>query len=512
MEPLTSPQKLFHVFPLAADEQADLVNGLLVSSPNGIVVYRSLRNDAGVVHDFSIVSMNLAAQRISGQSAELMLTRTMLQRFPRIKESGLFDKYVELVNTGQGFDCEFHEEERRVWYLFSAVPLRDGFVLNFTDVTERKAKEIHLAELANTLSGVLDGSINSIMSLQATRDESGVISDFLILTANRAAVQYLNKPEREVVGQRLLTVLPQNRRMGLFDMYIRTLETNQPQRMEASYTENGETYWLDESATRLSAETLVVTFMDITESRRSQRRLEELVNELKRSNESLQQFAYVASHDLQEPLRKVKSFGDVLASEYGPALGNQGADLLRRMQMAAKRMSGFIHDLLAYSRLSAQQAPFKPVNLNQVLAEVLDDLENSVRDKKALIHVGTLPTIQGDALQLHQLFLNLLSNALKFTRPDIQPQIKVLTNLHTAPVDDRQLVVEIVVSDNGIGFDPSQSERIFQMFGRLHSHNQYSGTGVGLAIVQKIAQNHGGGILAEGYPNKGAMFKLLLPI
>lgn len=239
---------------------------------------------------------------------------------------------------------------------------------------------------------------------------------------------------------------------------------------------------------------------------------------LVRSNDNLQRFAYVASHDLQEPLRKIQSFGDLLKSQYADTLGD-GIDVLNRMQSAANRMSVLIRDLLSFSRISTQRDTNALVPLSKVLNNVLLDLELAIAENSAVIDVADLPTVLGDALQLGQLFQNLISNALKFRHADTVPRIRISSQLVAA--DDLPPTVKpsraapayhrIDVQDNGIGFDPKYVDRIFQVFQRLHSRSNFAGTGIGLAICEKVATNHGGTITATSQPGKGATFSVYLP-
>ena len=247
--------------------------------------------------------------------------------------------------------------------------------------------------------------------------------------------------------------------------------------------------------------------------------LQASVLDLRRSNENLQQFAYIASHDLQEPLRKIQSFGDLLKMQYAEGLG-EGIGFLERMQAAANRMSTLIRDLLTFSRISTQQDTTAPVSLAKVVETVLSDLEIRIRETGARVTVEPLPTVAGDASQLGQLFQNLLSNALKFHQPDTAPAIEIRCQQVAAdklpgkirPTRAATTYYHIDVSDNGIGFDQKYADRIFQVFQRLHGKNQYAGTGIGLAICEKVAANHGGAIVADSWPNQGTTFSVYLPV
>ena len=241
---------------------------------------------------------------------------------------------------------------------------------------------------------------------------------------------------------------------------------------------------------------------------------------LNRSNEDLQRFAYVASHDLQEPLRKIRQFGSLLKLRYADRLDEQGADWIDRMEGAAVRMSGLIRDVLAYSSLKSQPTDFVEQPLNDILADVLGSLELLLQEKGATVDIGDLGQVPGEATQLAQAFQNLLSNALKFTKADVSPHIQIsrqsvsLAQLPRSysPLHSHKQFCAIQVVDNGIGFDAHQAERIFGTFQRLHGKSQYPGTGIGLAIVKKVVENHYGYVMAQSEPGQGATFTIYLPV
>lgn len=239
--------------------------------------------------------------------------------------------------------------------------------------------------------------------------------------------------------------------------------------------------------------------------------------ELARSNAELQQFASVASHDLQEPLRKIQAFGNRLKASCGEALTPQGIDYLERMQNAAMRMQTLIEDLLTFSRITTKALPFVQVNLAQIAQEVLFDLELTITQTEGRVDVGYLHTIEAEPVQMRQLLQNLISNALKFHKHGESPQVKLYSQL----LDSEQQLVEnsaiasfcqIIVQDNGIGFDEKYLDRIFNVFQRLHSRSEYEGTGMGLAIVRKIAERHGGNITAKSTLGQGSTFIITLPL
>ncbi|MGE5607477.1 MAG: ATP-binding protein [Bacteroidota bacterium] len=233
--------------------------------------------------------------------------------------------------------------------------------------------------------------------------------------------------------------------------------------------------------------------------------LKRKAHELARSNAELEQFAYIVSHDLQEPLRKILAFGDCFKKVCPENLNEQALDYLGRMQSAAGRMQGLINDLLSYSRITTKARTFEKVDLNEVCLEVLSDLETRISQYDAKVIIGNLPVIDADPLQMRQLFQNLLVNALKFHRPAITPLVKV----YAFPQGES---VEIVFEDNGIGIAEEYQERIFGVFERLHGRNDYEGSGIGLAICKKIVDRHGGKIKIQSEVGKGSKFIVELPI
>ena len=237
---------------------------------------------------------------------------------------------------------------------------------------------------------------------------------------------------------------------------------------------------------------------------------------LQRSNQELQDFAYVASHDLQEPLRKIQAFGNLLETEYSAELG-EGMDYLGRMQSAASRMSALIEGILSFSRVTTKARSFDDVNLSQICQEVISDLEVRITDTKAIINIAKLPTIQADSIQMRQLLQNLLANSLKFQREGVEPVIHIRASTEIMASNDPVSRAKIgycrlEIEDNGIGFDEKYLDRIFAVFQRLHSRDSYGGTGIGLAVCRKIVERHGGAITATSRSGQGSTFIVRLPI
>jgi PAS domain S-box-containing protein len=273
----------------------------------------------------------------------------------------------------------------------------------------------------------------------------------------------------------------------------------------------------------------VLVFKDITERKRVEETLAQKAAELARSNAELEQFAFVASHDLQEPLRKIQAFGDRLKTKCEGAIVEEARDYLERMQSAATRMRKLIDDLLAFSRVIRSAEPFIRVDLAAVTKEVLGDLEVRLEKSGAKVEIGDLPAIEADPMQMRQLLLNVIGNSLKFQPAGGVPIVKIRSRIIdpesagdaaclksvSASADQVQAprqLCEITVQDNGIGFEEKYSEKIFAVFQRLHGRTEYEGTGVGLAVCRRITDRHHGTIIGKGKPGEGATFIITLPV
>ena len=253
----------------------------------------------------------------------------------------------------------------------------------------------------------------------------------------------------------------------------------------------------------------VVIFKDITERKRVEEAISQKAAELARSNAELEQFAFVASHDLQEPLRKIQAFGDRLKTRIEGALAPEAREYLERMQSASARMRTLINDLLTFSRVIRRTEPFVAVDLAAVTRGVLGDLEVRIEKSGAQIEVGELPVIEADPVQMHQLILNLVGNALKFQPPGAKPVAKISSRVYTTLSGESYC--ELQVQDNGIGFDEKYMDKIFAVFQRLHGRNEYEGTGVGLAVCRRITDRHHGTITAKSQLGHGATFIVTVP-
>jgi PAS domain S-box-containing protein len=356
-----------------------------------------------------------------------------------------------------------------------------------------------------------------------TLDEKGIIE-----RANKAAHQMFRGSEQLLLGSSfLLRIHPED--IFVYSSLMKQLAFDQVQgpfglRLRGG---NGEMIHMQAAITGKMEEKdglkhYRLALVDITERkrmedelRRSRDELELRVQErtaeletytrkLQESNRALQEFASIASHDMQEPLRKIISFGNMLKQGYADSLGNEGKDFLNRMVNATERMQTLLTSLLDYSRITTRTEAFRSVDLAAIVREVLSDLEVRIKKTGGEVHISDLPTIEADPMQMRQLFQNLIGNALKFHREGEKPSIEV---------KGRSLgdgITELVVKDNGIGFDEKYLDRIFMPFQRLHERSAYEGTGMGLAICSKIVERHGGTITATSTQGKGSTFIMTL--
>jgi light-regulated signal transduction histidine kinase (bacteriophytochrome) len=249
----------------------------------------------------------------------------------------------------------------------------------------------------------------------------------------------------------------------------------------------------------------LVVNRDITARKLAEEALRSNMARLELVNAELQEFAFVAAHDLQEPLRKIMTFCDMAKTRCAPVLDGTSHDYLDRIARSASRMRQLLRDLLEFSRVAAKSEPFKKIDLVKIVREAADVFEASVKETGCQIEIENIPAVEADETQMSGLFQNLLGNALKFRGAEI-PKVKVYGEL------DRKRICEIFIKDNGIGFDQKFAELIFKPFQRLHGRGEYDGTGMGLAICRKIVERHGGNISAESEPGKGSTFIIRLPV
>lgn len=390
-------------------------------------------------------------------------------------------------------------------------------------VVERTAELIQsqgeMEEVTYRLQAVFNTAQSGMFIFAPVRDEQGEIVDFRFVITNPTFAAYVNQTPEIINGALGSTWFPGYLHNGVFDMYKKTYLTGETQRQDIHYNVDQHDIYLDLMSNKVGEEVLV-TFTDYTALKKAQAQLEKHVEDLKRSNQDLEEFAYAASHDLKEPVRKIRFFGDRLKNSLDGRLNNEEVQFFDRMEAAARRMGALIDDLLTYSQANQKPKEYDCVDLNELIKLVIGDLDLQIEEKRAVIEVGPLRSVKGYPRQLQQAFQNLISNALKYSKPNDVPVIQITgskvlglqINQALSTEEQRKEFYAIEVQDNCIGFEQQDAEKIFNVFTRLHNNSEFKGTGVGLAIVRKILGNHNGYVTAEGKPGNGSKFKMFLPL
>ncbi len=379
--------------------------------------------------------------------------------------------------------------------------------------SNRASEELRRSE--QEFRKVWEGSLDGMR----LTDEHGIT-----LQVNDAYARMVGKPASELIGKPFSVIYEIEQQEQMLTRHKERFAVRGVQAIferELSLWHGGKVWFeLSNSFLEVTGQPthLLSIFRDVTERKVAEEKVLEFSARLERSNRELEDFAYVASHDLQEPLRKVAVFADRLKTKFGTALEGEGIDYLERMQKATKRMQTLITELLSFSRVTTKSQPFVPVDLSKIVHDVLADLETRIEQVGGKIEVGSLPIIEAEPLQMRQLFQNLIGNALKFHRPDVKPIVRIEGTILQDKIRREQTdqasrsMLRIAVSDNGIGFDEKYNDKIFQVFQRLHGRDVYEGTGMGLAITRKITEHHSGEIFAKSKPGEGATFLVTLPL
>lgn len=503
--------------------------------------------------------VNYQAELILQKTRSQLIGKNIWQEYPEAVNLAFYEQYHQAVS--QQVSVEFVEFylPLNIWVSVHAYPAKDGLSVYFQDITERRQNEVKSLESQKRLQLLTEVTLKIRQSLQIDEILKTTAKEVLnLLQADRVLIFRLfnngygqivveaTTPESasivqknitdECFGEEYLKKYIQGRIYTINDIEKAQIEPCLLEFMQSfgvkaklvvpillkqklwgltiihqcskprNWT-NFEIEVLQQLADQIG---IALDHAQLLEDESRQRQ------ELARSNSELQEFAYIASHDLQEPLRKIQAFGNRLQAQYSEKLGDRGQDYLARMHNAAARMQALIHDLLSLSQVTTKAQPFVSVDLAQVTQEVLLDLELAIEQTGGRVEVDELPTIEADPLQIRQLIQNLISNALKFHSAEVTPVIKVSSQMFKVEQGVMEKLVvtlcQITIEDNGIGFDEKYLDRLFNVFQRLHNHSEYEGTGMGLAICRKVAERHGGTITALSTPGQGATFIVTLPL
>ncbi len=436
-----------------------------------------------------------------------------------------FDSYLNLVHPD---DRPLVEEKIRLCY-------GEGEPYHLTHRIQSRTGEIrwlqcrgkalfdedqHIVRLLGTAQDVTENHLNEerFRNLLEAAPDGMVITDETgaIILVNAQSEKLFGYSREELLGKPVETLMPERyrghhvaNRQGFFHSPV-----TRPMGMGLELfgqRKNGDEFPIEISLSPFDTpkgKMVIAAVRDVTESRTAQQALARYARELERSNAELERFAYVASHDMKEPLRKIQAFGDRLEDRYAEKLGETGSDYVHRMQDAAQRMSMLIEDMLTYSRIEIRSGAWEEVDMQSLLDNSLQNLDLVIQENRAEVIADKLPCVEGHRWQLEMLLQNLLSNSLKYRKPERSPEIRISVKEQTPKAG----WVEIRLADNGIGFSSEFSEKIFQPFERLHTHKEYPGTGIGLSICRKIVEHHHGRIRALGEPGAGATFIIELPL
>jgi two-component system sensor kinase FixL len=475
-----------------------------------------------------IFYLNSAARRWIGLDEEASLTKVSLHDFydeeswrdlrdvavPAVNKTGQWEGRSQLRNVTSG-------QTSNVFTFMFRVKMPQAERSSCLAIVHRDAEASNrlresLVEAQARKTSILESCLDPIITI----NHDGAIIEF-----NRAAEQTFGHAREKVLGTRPSDVLfPPSLSAEHRSRIERYLEAGEGsmlgKRVEVTASRaNGDVFHAEMAMTigQINGAPVLSFFVrDISARKKAEEEQARYAAELERSNRDLEQFAYVASHDLQEPLRKIRAFGDRLEVKCKDLLDETAQECVSRMQSAAARMQELIEGLLTLSRVTRRAADFEQVDLGEITQQVISDLETQIERVHGRVEVGKLPTIQAEPLQIRQLLQNLIANALKFHRPDEPPVVKIEARYVLPREQRRKSLAEekcrITIEDNGIGFDEQYADRIFGIFQRLHPRDVYEGTGIGLAICRRIVEYHGGQISAHSIPGQGSTFEVLLPV
>lgn len=513
--------------------QTGWLNGVLVSENTDKVILDTIFANihfliAYMDTEFNIIKVNRAYARAGGHPPEFFIGKNHFNLYPNKENERIFRAVLETGIPYHAFEKPFIYPERpergiTTYWDWSAFPIKgdndriEGLILCLVDATDRKKSRSALQEVQENFRLVTEKMEDL----------------FWISTPGLKEMIYVNPACERVWGKD---------RQSLYKDPKSFLEMVHPEdkaRVKAGIKNHkqgewafeyrivrhdGSVRWIQDRGFPLLDERgkpklIAGIASDITDRKTMEHEIRHYVEELERSNKELEDFAYISSHDLQEPLRKIQTFGGRLTDKYAGELGEDGRDYLERMNKAATRMRGLIEDLLAYSRVTTKGRPFSPVRIGRVVREAVSNLESRIEETGGSVEVGKISLqVEADYTQMLQLSQNLIGNALKFHRKNVPPVIRIQAQLVPAPRlyprgrPPLPKTCRIVVEDNGIGFDEKFLDRIFEPFQRLHGRLEYEGTGMGLAICRKIVDRHGGDITAKSTPGEGSTFVITLPL
>ena len=545
----------------------NIIRAVFNSSPSAIFAFQAHRDLHDEITDFTVLSANYAANAMVKRMNQDLKGLSLKTDIPQLAANDLLARYMDVVRGEKSYHGPVFFKEENKWFELTVVKMMDGFVATFTNITERKIAEERLrnnyAELINTretlkhLNNELEEKVRHRTRALALSEErfrlvSRVTNDALwdwdfvnnvvwwgdtffqqfghqhsdIPLDRQGWLNRIHPEDRAAVDKSIFAAIDGQQTQWSHEYRFRKEDGNYAfvlDRAQILHDDNGTPYrmlgsMLDITELKKAMEE-IARQKTILEDKVAERtlQLQKLNDALENSNHELQQFASIASHDLQEPLRKIHMFSAAIMERYGENMPAEMNSWFEKIVRSTDRMRALIIDILNFSRLSADVSCFKNTDLHELLKEVLEDFELSIREQNAEIRIGDLPELDLIPGQFRQVLHNLLSNALKFTRPGTPPHI----TLEVARVRDKSFdgvhdpageYFHFTLTDNGIGFEEKFADNIFKLFQRLHPKDRFEGTGIGLAITKKIVERHNGLIIASSTKGKGARFDWVLPI
>jgi PAS domain S-box-containing protein len=484
---------------MGTDKVGDNIYRQMVEqSINGMAFLKILRNEAREPIDLEYQYLNAVAHRIMALPMEQIVGSTLLKIYPASRNE-LFPKCVEAIRTGIPLDYVYHysQEGFNTWFRIMAIPMGENLSLTFTNITEQI--ELTLSESRN--HELIESAPDGVIAINKKSE---------ITLWNRKSEEIFGWKKEEVIGHTLTeTIIPEKFRASHLKGMDRFMSTGEAHVLNTTIEvtalrKGGEEFYisLTISQVRGTDSSFLAFIRDISSARKNAQDLLQAKIELERSNKELEQFAYIAAHDLQEPLRTISSYLQLIERTLAKGDTTGSEEYIQVAKDSSNRMRELIRNLLEYSNIGFKK-PLTRIDLNEVIQKVRSDLSRNIADARADLKIGRLPFILGDEDQMYQLFLNLLNNGLKF-RSSRKPYLQVDAEEHANHF-------LISVRDNGIGIEKAYSEKIFKMFQRLHSRDKYPGTGIGLAICKKIVENHRGSIQVHSVPDQETVFLIELP-
>jgi PAS domain S-box-containing protein len=463
---------------------------------------------------------NAAMIKAWGKGSEI-IGRKYLEVLPEIKDDVFFDQAIGVLSTGVPFhgknkktDLIIDGELKTYYYNYSYIPLIDSngaiyAVMNTgVDVTDLYLANKQVLSAEERLRIAIDSAGMGTYEIDLSTNKVKTCGSFKSIFSNSEG-----KTRENLIGRLHPDDLPIREQA-----YINSKKTELITYEARIFTSDHDYKWVRINGKIIRDEnqnpaTIIGTIQDIHETKKFEDELKKQVSEnteeLRRSNDDLMHFASVVSHDLREPVRKIKIFNGLIQNEKDANFSDNTKKYLKKIDQSAQRMTGIIEGILSYSSLDKKKQPIEKIDLNNIIQNITTDLELIIKEKKAAVVTSALPEIEGAAILINQLFFNLLHNALKFSKPGELPHVAISHQFTT--MEDRE-AVEITIKDNGIGLDEAYAERIFKSFERLHSKDEYEGNGLGLALCRKIVTRHLGTIIAKGEQNQGAEFIIVLPL